>query len=646
MSTIYVVEVIPISRGCGKETLSYYSADKVPLGTVVEVPLRSRLVPALVTSISDAHDARTSIRKAGFEMKKIKSVLRSQLLGNALVESARDAARYYVGTTGGILNTVLPKTILESADKVKGLMPPFPREKKHASEICVLQAADDDRFHEYRAIIRASFGKGQSVLLLVPTRRDAEVLLRILATGIGEYAVLLHGALSKKEILHSWNRAVAEPHPILLIMTGLFLSIPRKDIGTLIVEKEHSSHYKTQSRPFLDLRFFAENYAKHLGARLIFGDTLLRIETIFRKEKEELHEYWKASFQTPPSGAAQIIDMRPYGKTKGGTFALFSKELAATLGEVERERKKIILFAARRGLAPTTLCGDCGALVRCHICNAPVILHKSSKSAESETLRANAKFGNFFLCHNCGKRRDAAERCNSCGGWRLVTLGIGTSHVEEECRRLFPNLPLIRLDLDTAPSGVRAKELVRKFNALSYGVLIGTEVILNHDCKPADYSAIVSLDALFAIPDFRIHEKIFHLILALRALGTKKFLLQTRTSEEGVLRDAVVGNSLNFYRREIALREHFLYPPFSVLVKVTMSGEREKIAKEMIILSKALLPRELIVFPTFITARAKGHTLHGIIKVPRNEWPDDKILEALYSLPFSSVIHINPENVL
>jgi primosomal protein N' (replication factor Y) len=295
----------------------------------------------------------------------------------------------------------------------------------------------------------------------------------------------------------------------------------------------------------------------------------------------------------------------------------------------------MIIFVTRRGLASETVCGDCGTIVTCHHCKSPVVLHKSSAGVEA----------NFFLCHVCGERRSAHEKCVICTSWKLVPLGIGIERVEDEIMKLAPSLPCLRLDSDSAKTSAAAEKVVKRFSEASKGVLLGTEMLLHQTIEPADTSAIVSLDSLFAVPDFRIHEKVVHLILAVRGLSKETFLLQTRNPEEELLHDAITGHLANFYRREIALREQFHYPPFSTLIKVTVEGTKDSSTAIFEQLIAAIQPQNVSVFPAFVKTGPKKHALHGLIKVPRGGWPDKKLGEVLTQLPRNSTININPESV-
>src|SRR3989344_2608260 len=93
---------------------------------------------------------------------------------------------------------------------------------------------------------------------LLPTIEEAEYTFSVLEKGIEGYIFILNGSLSPKKIIETWNKIIKEPHPVVIVATGAFLSLERSDIETIVVEKERSSVYKIIRRPFLDVRYIAE----------------------------------------------------------------------------------------------------------------------------------------------------------------------------------------------------------------------------------------------------------------------------------------------------------------------------------------------------------------------------------------------------
>ena len=175
---------------------------------------------------------------------------------------------------------------------------------------------------------------------------------------------------------------------------------------------------------------------------------------------------------------------------------------------------------------------------------------------------------------------------------------------------------------------------------------VGTEMALPYLKKEIENCAISSIDSLFSIPDFRINEKIFQILLSIRALTTKNFIIQTRDTSHSTIEFAIKGNLIDYYREEIQGREIFKYPPFSTIIKLIAEGTRDGAQSEMNTIKNLLLPLELNVFPAFIETVRKKFRLNAILKLNKNNWPERGLSQKLSSLPPSIFINVDPESLL
>src|SRR3989344_1049044 len=100
----YLVEIVPISKGGTQGTLSYFSSQKITPGTLVRVPLRNTLTPAVVTSVKSAISAKSDIRRAGYTLKKIaqSNVFRASLSPEFL-SAVQETAIYYATNISALL---------------------------------------------------------------------------------------------------------------------------------------------------------------------------------------------------------------------------------------------------------------------------------------------------------------------------------------------------------------------------------------------------------------------------------------------------------------------------------------------------------------------------------------------------------------
>jgi len=631
-----LVHVIPIARSIGKETLSYFSLHDIPEGSIVKVPLRKKVVPALVLSSENVTAAKSKIKRAEFQIKKITTQKPLSLVTPRCISAAKKTAEYFASTTGSVLHALVPSIIIESAKGVR--IPEYKAEKSTAtvSEKVVLQAPRNDRFSTYRSFIREEFARSASVFLMVPTIAEGVFAEALLQRGINRHTFLFHSSLTKKEIQTRWRDALSAKHPVLIIGTGSFLSIPRNDIKTIIVERENTSVYKQMKRPYIDLRVYAELLAEELHARLVLAGFPLRVETLWRYRESMLDELAPLKLRVPTTVHQAILDMRSQNKNKEvaieKTFELLSKEIKNIVHSLEQNKERLFIFTARRGLSQTTLCNDCGSTTLCDICKAPIVLHKGTGE-------------NFFLCSLCGKARSAKERCSICSSWKLMSLGIGIQGVHEELTKEFPKKTIITINRDSTKTHTQVLKAVEKFYNTPGSILIGTEMALHYLQKPIAHTAVASADSLLLLPEWRIGEKLFSMLLVIRSLATKTFFIQTRKPKFAMLDHVLRGNVGDFYKDEITARKELNYPPFSVLIKCTVIGSPTRITKEMKKLELVFRDYAFHSYQPGVRSTKGGYAMHGLLRVPKESWPDKKLLGLLLALPPHVAVNVDPESL-
>ncbi|MFA5841597.1 MAG: primosomal protein N' [Candidatus Paceibacterota bacterium] len=636
-----LVTVIPIARGVFRDTLTYWSGKEVALGAIVTVTVRSRPINALVVGVEDAGAAKANIKSAPFALKKITGV-KPDIFMPEFIRASERTAKYFATSMGSVLQAFTPKNILDVPISV-----PFAKNKPRTEsknlkiEKLAFQTNDDERLTSYKSLVREEFAKKFSVFICFPTIEDVKRSAVLFEKGIKEYTFVFHSGLSKKTMLLEWARALKEKHPIVILATPSFISIPRDDIKTIIVEEENSRSYKTIQRPELDMRIFAEYYAEEHGAKLILGDSFLRTETIHRYNERELLEFTAVKFRLFNQAAGTIIDMKKSRDTAvGKTWSALSYELRALIELNHREHENMFILAGRRGLAPTTVCNDCGTIVSCKNCGAPLVLHENKKGL---------KVKNEFLCHKCEAKqtieKDGEDRCEKCGSWRLAPLGVGIENVSMEIKAELPELKIFRIDSDTVKTDTAITKIINDFYNTRGAVLIGTEMALPYLQKPVDSSAIVGIDSYLIIPDFRINEKIFSLILSLRTKTRKAVILQTQEPERGFFDYALRGDLLPFYRKELLERKKFNYPPFTVLIKISWETKYERAEKETSDTAARLEGYSIHSYISPIPGKKTGLRANILIKIPHDKWVDEKLLAILKKLSPKYTVSVDPDSL-
>ncbi len=614
----YLVEVTPLSKAGTSSTLSYFSTLKLNPGTLVKVPMRNGFVKAVVTGSRTALSARSDIRQAGYTLKKIaQRDVYDAGFSPEFLSAIKKCALYYATHTGTLLTSLMPKMLQDEPEIFYNIIARRKKENPGIRETLLLQMETDERFGQYRALVRQCFARKNSVLFVVPTHADALKAEKELSQGIDPYVYVF--TLNKKpdDAKEIWRKAAADSHPILFITTASGVTFDRTDIDTIIIERENSRAYRTLNRPYIHMKVILETLARETDRQLVLGDSVLSIETLWREKNGDYGELSLIRWRLPAAPAVLVdASARP---DSNGKFEIFSPELKAFITRAIEEKERIFLFGARKGLAPTTVCGDCGFILPCLNCSAPVVLHRQ-RGGE-----------NIYICHACGTRRDSTTTCGYCKSWKLVPLGIGIERIAAEARELFHETNVEILDKDHAPTDKKAKSIVKKFNEEG-GILVGTELALFH-LEKVPYTALVSADSLFSIPDFGINERIFYLVSRLREMTQSEAIIQTRNIGKQILAWATLGNIIDFYLNEISERKELLYPPFSIFIKVESVSDRP--AHDIHLAKDKLLKWHPESYKDSI-----------IMRIPREEWPNIELSETLSLLGREFSIKVDPESIL
>lgn len=649
---MFIATVIPIVKGAQKEYLSYFSANDIPIGSIVSIPIRSRIIDAIVINIEEARNIKSDIKNADYQLKKIIKVKGDSPFSNDFFTACQKMKKYTVSNTGSIIKSLLPTPFIEDINHLEKIENKIKGEEENIKhEKLIFQANPSDRLAFYRTLIREAFAKKESVFICVPNHYDIDHYNKELAKGIEQYVFTFHSDLTKKTLINTYNKAICEEHPILIIGTGIFMSIPRHDIKTVIVEHESSDTYKQIGRPFLDIRSFAEILSGIQKTKLIFGDTLLRPETLYRHEQGEFGEISSPLYRLSQTERQIVVDMREEIDEKGKKiFTTISKLTRKMIDATIAENKSVFLFSVRKGLAPITVCNDCGNTLLCPSCSTPIVLYgtKQLTATKSTTPR-------IFMCNKCGLKEKTEIKCPKCSSWNLTPLGIGTDRVYEEIKSLYPKTKIFQLDKEATPTQKEAKDTMIQFSKNPGSILIGTEMVFSYLQDEIYSSAVVSIDGLFSIPSFNITQKILHVIEKLHSITTNNLIIQTRMPENKTLQYILSGNVLPLCREDLEERKDFGYPPFKRLIKITFEGTASETEKARNFIEKILGDYEPQIFSAFM-GKVKGQYItNTVIKVDPNSWPlietdkkkiEPALYESLSHLPPAFSVNIDPEDLL
>ncbi len=224
-------------------------------------------------------------------------------------------------------------------------------------------------------------------------------------------------------------------------------------------------------------------------------------------------------------------------------------------------RKSIVLLN-RRGWSNFLTCRSCGKVWECPQCDVALVLHRAEHA---------------IACHHCGHREPVPDRCDVCGSLSVARHGAGTERIEHELREAL-DLPVFRLDADTAGTKDAVPELLARFRAAPDGLLLGTQMVAKgHDFPDVTLGVVLDADSTLRFPDFRAEERTFALIAQLAGRAGRgprggRVLVQTTAPDAAPIAAAARHDTESFLAGELERRRALGYPPFADLIRVVCSS--------------------------------------------------------------------------
>jgi primosomal protein N' (replication factor Y) len=414
----------------------------------------------------------------------------------------------------------------------------------------------------YIRAMRVALGLGRSALMLVPEIALTPVFSRRLRTHFGDQVAIFHSSLSRGERFDEWTR-VRNGEARIVIGTRSAIFAPVKDLGLVIVDEEHESTYRQQDSPHYNGRDTAIVRAQKESAVVILGSATPSLES-FHNASTGKYRYLQLPNRlgNRPMAAAEIIDMREVF-ARHQKPRIFSDELLRAIAETQQKKEQSIILLNRRGYSSFVLCRSCGESVQCPNCDVTLTYHRSERA---------------IICHYCNHREAAPLKCPSCEGKYIYYVGEGTQQIEEQLKKLFPELRIARIDRDTSSRRGSFENSLLDFANGKIDMLVGTQILAKgHDFPNVTLVGVVSVDAGMALPDFRAAERTFQLLTQVagragRGHRAGKVLIQTYHPYHYALRHASAQDYDGFYQEEIRHRQNHLYPPFVALASLLVHG--------------------------------------------------------------------------
>lgn len=426
----------------------------------------------------------------------------------------------------------------------------------------------------YLNSIQRVLDAGGGAIVLVPEISLTPQTTDRFRMRFGETVAVMHSHLSVGERYDEWRRVrLGKARVVVGARSAVFA--PVEDLKLIIIDEEHEPSYRSESTPAYSTDEVAVRRVRLTGGKLVLGSATPQLVSYLRAKQGaykllELPE----RINGIPMPEVEIVDMR--SEFLSGNNGIFSKELENKLKQTAARGEQAILFLNRRGYSYHGECRACGHVFKCPHCDVAMTYHK---------------FDGTLRCHYCGYSMRVPTKCPSCGSGFIKYTGIGTQQVEEQLKKLIPEVRCLRMDADTTTGKTSHRDILDSFVKGEADVLIGTQMVAKGlDIPGVTLVGVVFADASLFHSDYRSGERTFQLLTQVagragRALEDGKIkkgrvVIQTNAPEHRAVRLAAEHDYKAFFELEINDRLRTLFPPFAVFARALYECPDEKTAAE------------------------------------------------------------------
>ncbi|HEY5716894.1 MAG TPA: primosomal protein N', partial [Motiliproteus sp.] len=427
----------------------------------------------------------------------------------------------------------------------------------------------------YLQAIAAVLEAGKQALVLVPEIGLTPQTVGRFKARFNLPVVAIHSGLNDRERLDAWL-AASRGEAGVLIGTRSAILTPLAKPGLIVIDEEHDGSFKQQEGFRYSARDLAVMRARAEGVPLLLGSATPSLES--------LHNAWSGRYRwqriEQRAGGAkpprfELLDIRQQPLVDG-----LSEALIRQMREHLARDEQVLVFLNRRGFAPTLMCHDCGWIADCPSCDAHMTLHRSPPQLH---------------CHHCDYQAPVQTRCHKCQSRNLTAVGAGTERTEDALVRLFPKVPVLRVDRDSTRRKGAMERIVEQIHAHGPCLLVGTQMLAKgHHFPRVTLVAILDADAGLFSADFRGMEKMAQLVLQVagragRADRPGTVVMQTHQADHPDLRCLIEQGYTAFARVQLQERRCAELPPFSHYALLRAEALAQGRAEAFLQLVRALL---------------------------------------------------------
>ncbi len=414
----------------------------------------------------------------------------------------------------------------------------------------------------YMRLVLDVIEKGKKAIVLVPEIALISQTERRFRARFGKRVAVIHSSLSRGELLDQWRKISLDKADIVIGARSAVFA-PFENIGIIVVDEEHDTSYKQETGLRYNARDLAVVRGKFSQCPVLLGSatpSLQSYQNVVQKRFKELK--LESRINRNPLPEITLVDLKKYKDGRPG-HRIITPELSKAIRQCLDKGDQALIFLNRRGFATFPVCRDCGKTLTCRFCDITMTLHKGH---------------NQYRCHLCGDGRPVNTHCPVCKSSKIRQLGFGTEKVESMLKERFPDARIVRMDQDSTSKKGAVIKILKSIRNRTVDIVVGTQMLAKgHDFPSITLVGVICADLSLSLPDFRAGERTFQLLAQVAGRAGRgetpgKVIMQTYNPDHFIIEASRKQDFQEFFQNEAPFRKALMYPPFSRMTQLKISG--------------------------------------------------------------------------
>jgi primosomal protein N' len=476
----------------------------VKVGSLVRVPLRHKVVPAVVIALK---------RRVSAELRgRIRTITSMASAGGTLspgrVTLIKRLASHYGASLAEVAFHLLDDYPSPPKEAVAPSPPPTP---------IFIQGVFEERVKEYAALMQSN--SSSSFLFVFAQASYAAGFYRSLPNEIRARVIFDDGKAAAHKLL---GEVLVSGEPFAVVSTLRRIFFPLRPGDFLIVDQPDHPGLKYRQRPFMGAKTIADFRVQTEGVTAIFGDVLPAVEDLPRFSRG----HWQLQALRRQKLPLEIFNRQ-------GSRELVVAGLMEKIALCLERQQRLLLLVLARGWASALICRNCSYILPCPDCGRTISVQNGA-----------------LICRYCQAGWPKPTLCPECNAADLREVGEGVGRVAKELANHFSQATIQEVSSDQ-PTYDGAVQLT-----------VATEKIISFPEAAFDGVVFLSIDRLLSGATLRGSWELAGYLLHFGG-RTTELTIQTYLPDHPLWGLVGQGKVREFFQHELELRRRYKLPPYA-----------------------------------------------------------------------------------